>query len=53
MTADDMKPSNECKQIELPPYNGFGSYADSAGNCFKLLPVRHHSDFVKFLHKDK
>ncbi|XP_049854500.1 EF-hand domain-containing family member C2-like isoform X1 [Schistocerca gregaria] len=38
---------------ELPPYNGYGSYEDSAGNCRTVLPTPPRRDFVKFLHKDR
>ncbi|XP_050466655.1 EF-hand domain-containing family member C2-like [Cataglyphis hispanica] len=37
----------------IPPYNGFGSYEDSLGNCFAMLPKPPKTDFVKFLYHDK
>ncbi|KAK2575490.1 hypothetical protein KPH14_011217 [Odynerus spinipes] len=44
-----------CKPVEkyVPPYNGFGSYEDSLGNCFSMMPKPPKTDFVKFLHYDK
>lgn len=38
---------------ELPPWNGYGSYDDSAENCRTVEPKAVHRDFMKFLHKDK
>ncbi|XP_063536480.1 EF-hand domain-containing family member C2-like [Cydia strobilella] len=38
---------------ELPPWNGYGSYDDSAENCRTVEPKPVHGDFMKFLHKDK
>ncbi|EFN89884.1 EF-hand domain-containing family member C2 [Harpegnathos saltator] len=37
----------------VPPYNGFGSYEDSLGNCFMMIPKAPRSDFIKFIHHDK
>ncbi|KAL0121274.1 hypothetical protein PUN28_008737 [Cardiocondyla obscurior] len=37
----------------IPPYNGFGSYEDSLGNCFKVMPKPPKTDFMKFLYHDK
>ncbi|XP_077298539.1 EF-hand domain-containing family member C2-like [Arctopsyche grandis] len=37
---------------QLPPWNGLGSHADSAGNCNTMSPKAPHCDFYKFLHKD-
>jgi hypothetical protein len=37
----------------LPPYNGYGSYEDSAANCRSIIPVPPHRDFKKFLNKDR
>lgn len=37
----------------IPPYNGFGSYEDSLGNCFTVLPKPPKTDFIKFLYHDK
>lgn len=38
---------------ELPPWNGYGSHADSAGNCNTIEPKAPRCDFFKFLHKDR
>ncbi|XP_026327442.1 EF-hand domain-containing family member C2-like [Hyposmocoma kahamanoa] len=38
---------------ELPPWNGYGSYDDSAENCRTVEPKAIHRDFMKFLNKDK
>ncbi|XP_041979568.1 EF-hand domain-containing family member C2-like [Aricia agestis] len=38
---------------QLPPWNGYGSYADSAENCRTVEPKAPHRDFIKFLHKDR
>nr|CAD7408838.1 unnamed protein product [Timema poppensis] len=37
----------------LPPYNGFGTYEDSAANCRNMIPVPPNRDFAKFLQKDR
>ncbi|XP_046141225.1 EF-hand domain-containing family member C2-like [Osmia bicornis bicornis] len=44
-----------CREVEkyIPPYNGFGSYEDSLGNCFSVLPKPPQIDIIKFLHYDK
>ncbi|KOB73422.1 EF-hand domain-containing family member C2, partial [Operophtera brumata] len=31
----------------LPPWNGYGSYEDSAENCRTVLPKAPHRDFIK------
>ncbi|XP_023946226.1 EF-hand domain-containing family member C2-like isoform X2 [Bicyclus anynana] len=38
---------------QLPPWNGYGSYDDSAENCRTVEPKAPHRDFMKFLHKDR
>jgi Ca2+-binding EF-hand superfamily protein len=38
---------------EVPPYNGFGSYEDSLGNCDSLVPKPPKRDFMKFMEKDR
>ncbi|CAL7948730.1 unnamed protein product [Xylocopa violacea] len=48
--------SNEiCAKVKkyVPPYNGFGSYEDSLGNCFYMMPKPPKTDIVKFLNYDK
>ena len=44
-----------CEKIEryIPPYNGFGSYEDSLGNCFSMIPQPPKTDMMKFLQYDK
>ncbi|XP_046604333.1 EF-hand domain-containing family member C2-like [Neodiprion virginianus] len=51
----DAKKESECKSVEkyIPPYNGFGSYEDSLGNCFSLEPKPPKIDSVKFFDYDK
>lgn len=38
---------------ELPPWNGFGSYEDSAQNCITVEPKPPHRDFKRFLQYDR
>ncbi|XP_049873466.1 EF-hand domain-containing family member C2-like [Pectinophora gossypiella] len=45
--------SSNMAERELPPWNGYGSYEDSAENCRTVEPKPPHRDFMKFLHKDK
>jgi hypothetical protein len=61
--ADDFTPHERPKADDkvaikqetrpLPPYNGYGTYQDSAANCRKIIPVRPPTDFNKFLSKDR
>ncbi|XP_033227774.1 EF-hand domain-containing family member C2-like [Belonocnema kinseyi] len=37
----------------IPPYNGYGSYEDSLGNCFTVTPKASNVDFIKFYYYDK
>ena len=37
----------------MPPYNGWGSYEDSEGNCVGIEPKAPKIDFRKFLCYDK
>ncbi|KAF7391340.1 hypothetical protein HZH66_009820 [Vespula vulgaris] len=37
----------------IPPYNGYGSYEDSLGNCLSIIPKPPQTDFIKFLYYDK
>ena len=43
----------EMKERELPPWNGYGSYEDSAQNCITVEPKAPHRDFKKFLNLDR
>lgn len=38
---------------EIPPYNGWGSLADSEANCLSLIPKPPHRDMNKFLTLDR
>ncbi|XP_024947143.1 EF-hand domain-containing family member C2 isoform X2 [Cephus cinctus] len=53
--ADVKKDKTTCYSVEkiIPPYNGFGSYDDSLGNCFTVTPQAPKVDFVKFYYHDK
>lgn len=41
------------KEFEYPPFNGWGSYEDSEGNCVGLEAHAPKIDFKKFLEYDK
>ncbi|KAJ8961102.1 hypothetical protein NQ318_008778 [Aromia moschata] len=41
------------RERELPPWNGYGSYEDSAQNCITVEPKAPHRDFKKFLMYDR
>lgn len=41
------------QQQIMPPYNGWGSYEDSEGNCLGIEPKTPKTDFKKFLNYDK
>ncbi|KAG7308595.1 hypothetical protein JYU34_005814 [Plutella xylostella] len=45
--------STRVSDRKLPPWNGYGSYEDSAENCRTVEPRAPHRDFIKFLHKDR
>ena len=47
------RPKYPVPEREVPPYNGFGSYEDSLGNCDSLLPKPPRKDFLKFMEKDR
>jgi len=40
-------------ETKLPPYNGWGSFEDSEGNCKGIEPKLPKIDFRKFLEYDK
>lgn len=40
-------------EFEYPPFNGWGSFEDSEGNCTGLEPHAPRIDFRKFLEYDK
>ena len=41
------------KEKELPPWNGYGTFEDSEGNCRKVLPEAPKKDILKFLMKGR
>lgn len=41
------------REFEYPPWNGWGSFEDSEGNCVGLEPHAPRIDFRKFLEYDK
>ncbi|CAG9561858.1 unnamed protein product [Danaus chrysippus] len=45
--------SSNMAERQLPPWNGYGSYDDSAENCRTVEPKAPHRDFIKFLNKDR
>ena len=47
------RPRFPVPEREIPPYNGFGSYEDSLGNCDSLMPKPPKKDFLKFMEKDR
>lgn len=38
---------------KLPPWNGYGSFEDSAQNCITVEPKQIFRDFKKFLNLDR
>lgn len=40
------------KQMEIPPYNGFGSIEDTVQNCLSLIAQPPKKDFIKMLEND-
>ena len=40
-------------QMELPPYNGFGSQLDTIQNCVSLIPKPAKKDFHKMMNNEK
>lgn len=43
----------EIIERKIPPYNGWGSMADSEANCLSLIPKPPHRDMNKFLKLDR
>ncbi|EDW74855.1 uncharacterized protein Dwil_GK15906 [Drosophila willistoni] len=50
----DVRPSTQGGVLNrrLPPYNGWGSYEDSEGNCLTVEPKPPHADFKKLMQFD-
>lgn len=46
-------PLDEKQKRILPPWNGYGSFEDSAQNCITVEPKAPHRDFKKFLEYDR
>lgn len=44
---------NSKQPRKLPPYNGYGTYEDSEGNCISVEPKAPHIDFRKFIQFDR
>lgn len=47
------KESASAPEFKLPPYNGWGSFEDSEGNCKGIEPKHPKIDFRKFLEYDR
>ncbi|XP_019871659.1 EF-hand domain-containing family member C2-like [Aethina tumida] len=47
------KDDHKIQVKQLPPWNGFGGYEDSAQNCINVAPKPPHRDFKKFLAYDR
>lgn len=52
-TRSDVCAPYDKSQRMLPPYNGWGSYEDSAGNCISIVAKKPKSDFRKFIKFDR
>lgn len=51
--ANSQKYVNYVERKPMPPFNGWGSYEDSEGNCVGIEPRAPKIDFRKFLCYDK
>jgi len=40
-------------EMQIPPYNGYGSEEDSLGNCFSLAPKPPHKNLNKMFNMDQ
>ncbi|XP_033239499.1 EF-hand domain-containing family member C2-like [Drosophila pseudoobscura] len=52
-TRSDVCTDYRQKERILPPYNGWGSYEDSVGNCLSVEPKPPKTDFKKFIKFDR
>ncbi|EDV98557.1 EF-hand domain-containing family member C2 [Drosophila grimshawi] len=50
--SDVCKPYDKSSRV-LPPFNGWGSFEDSAGNCVSIVAKRPKTDFRKFIKLDR
>eukprot|EP00958_Prasinococcus_capsulatus_P019427 scaffold2395_cov290-Prasinococcus_capsulatus_cf.AAC.3 len=50
---DVSEPAPATPVVALPPYNGFGSDADSLQNCLSLIPKPVRKDFHKHMQNEK
>lgn len=41
------------KEVELPPWNGFGTYEDSEINCRSIILKLPHKNYLDFMEKDR
>ncbi|EDV98296.1 EF-hand domain-containing family member C2 [Drosophila grimshawi] len=48
----DERPYHQGQVRRLPPYNGWGSYEDSEGNCITVEPKAPQADFKKLMKYD-
>jgi len=51
--VDIYEPPEPIPQMELPPYNGFGSPLDTVQNCISLIPKPPKKDFHKLMNNEK
>jgi len=47
------EPPEPIPQMELPPYNGFGTPLDTVQNCISLIPKPPKKDFNKLMNNEK
>ncbi|XP_017868784.1 PREDICTED: EF-hand domain-containing family member C2 [Drosophila arizonae] len=50
--SSDERVLSQGKMRRLPPYNGWGSYEDSEGNCITVEPKPPQADFKKLMKYD-
>jgi len=51
--VDVIEAPDPIPQMELPPYNGFGSPLDTIQNCVSLIPKPPMKDFHKLMNNEK
>lgn len=52
-SANIAEPDEPIPQMELPPYNGFGSQLDTVQNCISLIPKPPKKDLHKLMQNEK